>query len=71
MGISGGMLSNIALMMFGRTIHQAVSTSSGLGVIVSIPGTVGYMLAGLPKMNLLPPLSAGFVSLIGLACLHR
>lgn len=69
MGISGGMLSNITLMMFGRTIHQAVATSAGLGVIISIPGAIGYMLAGLPKMNMLPPLSLGFVSLIGFALL--
>lgn len=69
MGISGGMLSNLSLMMFGRTIHQAVATSSGLGVIIAIPGTVGYILAGLPKTALLPPLSLGFVSLIGFALL--
>jgi uncharacterized membrane protein YfcA len=69
MGISGGMLSNISLMMFGRTIHQAVATSSGLGVIISIPGAIGYALAGWQKMSLLPPLSLGFVSLIGVALL--
>jgi uncharacterized membrane protein YfcA len=69
MGISGGMLSNLSLMMFGRTIHQAVATSSGLGVIIAIPGTIGYMLAGLSKTALLPPLSLGFVSLIGFALL--
>lgn len=69
MGISGGMLSNIVLMMFGRTIHQAVATSSGLGVVISIPGAIGYVLAGLPKMSLLPPLSLGFVSLLGFALL--
>jgi uncharacterized membrane protein YfcA len=69
MGISGGMLSNITLMIFGRTIHQAVATSAGLGIIIAIPGTVGYMLAGLPKMSLLPPLSFGFVSLIGFVLL--
>jgi uncharacterized membrane protein YfcA len=69
MGISGGMLSNVALMMLGRTIHQAVATSSGLGVVISIPGAVGYALAGLPKVNLLPPFSLGFVSLLGFALL--
>jgi uncharacterized membrane protein YfcA len=69
MGISGGMLSNIVLMMFGRTIHQAVATSSGLGVVISIPGTIGYVFAGLAKINLLPPLSLGFVSLIGFVLL--
>jgi len=69
MGISGGMLSNLSLIMFGRTIHQAVATSSGLGVIISIPGAIGYALAGISKMSLLPPLSLGFVSLIGVALL--
>jgi uncharacterized membrane protein YfcA len=69
MGISGGMLSNLSLMLFGRTIHQAVATSSGLGIIIAIPGAIGYALAGWPKMNLLPPLSLGFVSLVGVALL--
>jgi uncharacterized membrane protein YfcA len=69
MGISGGMLSNLALMMFGRTIHQAVATSAGLGVAISIPGAIGYAVAGLSKMSLLPPLSLGFVSLIGVMLL--
>ena len=69
MGISGGMLSNIVILMFGRTMQQAVATSAGLGVVISIPGTIGYMLAGWPKMALLPPLSLGFISLIGLALL--
>ena len=32
---------------------------------ISIAGTLGYMLAGLPHRALLPPLSIGFVSLIG------
>ena len=69
MGISGGMLSNIVMLMFGRTMQQAVATSSGLGVVISIPGTIGYIFAGWPKMALLPPLSLGFISLIGLALL--
>jgi uncharacterized membrane protein YfcA len=36
-------------------------------VPITIAGTIGLMLAGLPKMALLPPLSIGYVSLIGLA----
>ena len=69
MGISGGMLSNIVMLMFGRTMQQAVATSAGLGVVISLPGTIGYILAGWPKLALLPPLSLGFISLIGLALL--
>lgn len=65
MGISGGSLSNIALTFYGKTIHQAVATSAGLGVPITIVGTIGYILAGLHDRALLPPLSLGFVSLIG------
>jgi uncharacterized protein len=67
MGVSGGSLSNIALTLYGKTMHQAVATSSGLGVPITIVGTLGYILAGLPHHALLPPLSLGFVSLIGVA----
>jgi uncharacterized protein len=66
MGVSGGSLSNIVLTLYGKSIHQAVATSSGLGVPITIVGTIGYILAGLPHQALLPPFSLGFVSLIGL-----
>jgi uncharacterized membrane protein YfcA len=67
MGIGGGQLCNVYMMLYRRPIHQAVATSSGLGVLISIPGALGYVYAGWPKMDLLPPLSLGFVSLIGVA----
>jgi len=67
MGVSGGSLSNIVLTLYGKTIHQAVATSAGLGVPIAVVGTIGYILAGLHDRALLPPLSLGFVSLIGVA----
>ena len=67
MGVSGGSISNMILTLYGRTIHQAVATSAGLGVPITIAGTLGYMLAGLPQQKLMPPLTIGFVSLIGFA----
>ena len=51
----------------GKPIHNAVATSAGLGVPITIVGTLGYIAAGLPHEALLPPLSLGFVSLIALA----
>ncbi len=66
MGIGGGQLATMFMTFYGRTIHQAVATSSGVGVLISIPGAIGYVLAGLDKPDL-PPLSLGFVSLLGLA----
>jgi len=65
MGIGGGQLSSLFMTFYGRPIHQAVATSSGLGVIISIPGALGFVYAGWPKMDILPPLSLGYVSLIG------
>jgi uncharacterized membrane protein YfcA len=66
MGIGGGSLSNIVLTLYGKSIHQAVATSAGLGVPITIAGTLGFILAGLPHQAELPPLSLGFISLIGL-----
>ncbi len=65
MGIGGGIFGNMIMTMHNRPIHQAVATSSGLGVLISIPGALGYIVAGWPKLDLLPPLSLGYVSLIG------
>jgi uncharacterized membrane protein YfcA len=67
MGVSGGSLSNIVLTLYGKPIHNAVATSAGLGVPITIVGALGYIAAGWPHEALLPPLSLGFVSLIGLA----
>jgi uncharacterized membrane protein YfcA len=65
MGIGGGQLSSMFMTFYNRPIHQAVSTSAGMGVIISIPGAIGYVLAGWDKTGL-PPGSIGYVSLIGL-----
>jgi uncharacterized protein len=65
MGISGGSIASMILTLYGKTIHNAVATSAGLGVPITIAGVIGYMLAGWRYQALLPPLSIGFVSLIG------
>ncbi len=67
MGVSGGSVSNMIQTLYGKSLHNAVATSSGLGVPITIAGTIGLMIAGWPKMALLPPLSIGYVSLIGVA----
>ncbi len=67
MGVSGGALSTIVLTLYGKPIHNAVATSAGIGVPITIAGAIGFILAGLPHQALLPPFSLGFVSLIGLA----
>jgi len=64
-GVSGGAVSNAVLTLYGQPMQRAVATSAGIGVPITIAGTIGYMLAGWPHMAELPPLSIGFVSLIG------
>lgn len=66
-GVSGGSLATMVLTLYGKPIHQAVATSAGIVVPITLAGTLGYIAAGLPHQAQLPPLSIGFVSLIGFA----
>jgi uncharacterized protein len=67
MGIGGGLFGNLLMSLHNRPIHQAVATSAGLGVLISIPAAIGYALGGLPHQALLPWGSVGFVSVVGFA----
>jgi uncharacterized membrane protein YfcA len=40
-GVAGGAMSTLFLTLFGETIHVAIATSSGLGVLISVPGAIG------------------------------
>lgn len=66
MGIGGGQIANLILTLHGRPIRQAVATSAAIGVLVSIPGALGYIWAGWGKAGL-PIGSVGYVSLIAFA----
>lgn len=68
MGIGGGIMVNTVTTLYGRTMIQAVGTSSAVGLIISIPAVLGYIWAGWGVAGL-PPLSAGFVNLLGMAVL--
>jgi uncharacterized protein len=61
MGIGGGVLNNTFMTLFGRPMHQAVGTSAGVGVLIAIPGLLGYIWAGW-GIGGLPPFSTGFVN---------
>jgi uncharacterized membrane protein YfcA len=66
MGIGGGALSNLVMTLHGAPIHRAVSTAAGVGVLIAVPGTLGYMAAGAGRPDL-PPDAIGFVSLATVA----
>ncbi len=66
MGIGGGVLNNTFMSLYGRPMHQAVATSSGVGVLIAIPGTMGYIWAGWGN-PVLPVASTGYVNWIAVA----
>jgi uncharacterized membrane protein YfcA len=64
-GVAGGSFSTLFLSFYGQAFQAALATSSGLGVLIGIPASIGYMIAGWPQQALMPPLTVGFVSLLG------
>lgn len=66
MGIGGGVFNNTFMTMFGRPMHQSVATSSGVGVLIAIPGVIGYIWAGWGVAGA-PPYSLGYINLIMVA----
>ncbi len=66
MGIGGGVTNNVFMSLCGVDIKRAIATSAGVGVIISIPATAGFMTIGWTADGL-PPLSLGYVNLIALA----
>ena len=66
MGIGGGTLSVPILTAFGTAIHRAVATAAGFGLVIAVPATIGFVIAGLGADSL-PAYSLGYVSLVGFA----
>ncbi|MEX0627374.1 MAG: sulfite exporter TauE/SafE family protein, partial [Cucumibacter sp.] len=68
MGIGGGSLSVPTLSVFGVPIHTAVGTASALGVLLAIPGAIGFIVSGWLAEGR-PPFSFGYVNLPALLVL--
>jgi uncharacterized membrane protein YfcA len=66
MGIGGGTVGVPILSGLGAPIRSAVATASAFGVVISVPATAGFIYGGWGS-TLLPPLSVGYVNLIGFA----
>ncbi len=66
MSIGGGMFLVTLFTLCGWSILKAVATSSGFGPLIAVPGLLGYIYAGWGNPEL-PPLSLGFVSVVGAA----
>jgi uncharacterized membrane protein YfcA len=66
MGIGGGTFSVPSMTLCGVPVHKAVGTAALLGLWISVPATVGYLLADSSGMAM-PAWTVGLVSLPGFA----
>jgi uncharacterized membrane protein YfcA len=56
------------LTLYSAPIHIAVGTASAVGVLVALPGAIGFVAIGWGAAEL-PPLSLGYVNLAAFAVL--
>ena len=68
MGIGGGTLSVPILTLFNYPIRRAVGTASAIGLCISVPGSISFILSGLGDPNL-PQGSFGYLNILGFACI--
>ena len=64
-GIGGGSLSTPLLKIYNFEIHRAIGTAAGVGAIIAIPGTIGFIISGIYN-DVSLPLSLGYVNFLGL-----
>lgn len=65
MGIGGGTLTVPALSICSYPVRRAVGTASVVGLIIAVPGTLGYIVNGWGKEGL-PPYSLGYINVTGM-----
>jgi uncharacterized membrane protein YfcA len=68
MGIGGGTFSVMTLTLFNEPIHRAVGTAALFGLVISLPGMLGFAVAGWGDPRI-PAGSLGYVSMVGFACI--
>ena len=62
MGI-GGAIMNVPILKFvGYTINKAIGTAASIGFLISIFGTIGFLITGIIVQKDLP-LSTGFINI--------
>lgn len=67
-GIGGATMSVPYMSVHGVNMQKAVGTASALGLVISIPATMGFIFIGQDAQGL-PPLSFGYVNLLAWLCI--
>ncbi|KGK79892.1 membrane protein [Thalassobacter stenotrophicus] len=61
MGIGGGGIAVPLMKLHGRPMHSAVGTAAGFGLLIAVPGAIGFLLS--PAGAGAPPGTVGLVNL--------
>lgn len=61
LGIGGGTIAVTVMTWCGRTIHRAIATASGIGVLIAAPTAIGFAIIGFGHAGL-PWGSLGYVN---------
>ena len=56
------------MTLYGVPVHTAVGCAAAMGVLIAIPGALGFVTIGLGEDGL-PPFSLGYVNLIAAICI--
>lgn len=64
MGIGGGTFTVPYLSLFGYPIHRAVATAAAIGVLIAVPGAIGFCLGGIGVEDR-PAYTLGYASILG------
>jgi uncharacterized membrane protein YfcA len=52
LGIGGGTLTTLTMTVCGTPIHRAIGTAAGMGAVIAVPATLGFVLIGLGESGL-------------------
>jgi len=52
LGIGGGTLTTLTMTVCGTPIHRAIGTAAGMGAIIAVPATIGFVIIGMGEAGL-------------------
>lgn len=68
-GVGGAILTVPLMTYIGVPMQRAVGTGAALGVLISLPGAITYMIMGSLQSYDLPPYSLGYVNFLAVAAI--
>lgn len=66
MGIGGGSFGVPLMTLYGMTIHRAVATAAGFGMLIAVPSVIGFLFLSVAADSR-PPYTVGAVNLVAFA----